>query len=86
MGGPLGSTLVMLFMYALRRIAYKNCPSDLKRYYYRWYVDDIFVLFVSPEHLLFYAELYRGRGGRVKWQIFGKKLSRSFNYYESRKE
>ena len=28
-----------------------NCPSYFKPHYYRWYFDDIFILFTPPEHL-----------------------------------
>ena len=30
----------------------QNCPSDFKTHYYRWYVDDIFVLFTSSEYFI----------------------------------
>ena len=40
---------LIIFQYTLNRL--KNCPSECKPYYYRRYVDDIFVLFTSPENL-----------------------------------
>ena len=41
----------MLFLYTLKKNWLQNWPSDFKPHYYRWYVDEIFVLFISPEHI-----------------------------------
>ena len=39
----------------------QNCPSDFKPYYYRRYVDDIFVLFTSQQHLKAFRNFLNGR-------------------------
>ena len=51
MGSSLGLTLPNAFLANFESNWLQNCPSDLKPYYYRLYVDDIFVLFPSLEHL-----------------------------------
>ena len=51
MGSPLGPTFANAFPVNFEKNWLQNCPSDFKPHYYRWYVDDIFVLFTSPKHL-----------------------------------
>ena len=51
MGSPLGPSLANIFMSYHESIWLMNCPAEFKPVYYRRYVDDIFVLFKSPEHL-----------------------------------
>lgn len=51
MGSPLGPSLANIFMSHHEKTWLQNCPDDFKPVYYRRYVDDIFVLFKSPEHL-----------------------------------
>ena len=51
MGSPLGLTLANVFLVYFEKNWLQNFPSDFKRHYYRRYVNDIFVLFISPEHL-----------------------------------
>ena len=51
MGSPLRPTLARAFQVHSEKNWLQNFPSDLKPHYYRWYVDDIFVLFTSQKHL-----------------------------------
>ena len=51
MGSPLGPTLANAFMCYYERKWLEECPSDFKPKYYKRYVDDIFVLFSSSEHV-----------------------------------
>ena len=51
MGSPLGLMLANAFLVHFEKNWLQNCPFDLKHYYYRQYVDDIFVFFTSPKHL-----------------------------------
>ena len=51
MGSPLGPTVANAFLVHFEKYWLQNCPSDFKPSYYRRYVDDIFVLFTSPQHL-----------------------------------
>ena len=51
-GSPLGPTLADVFLVYFEKNWSQNYPSDFNPHYYRRYVDDIFVLFTSPEHVL----------------------------------
>ena len=51
MGSPLGSTLANSFLCFHEQIWLNECPDEFKPAYYRRYVDDIFILFRSPDHL-----------------------------------
>ena len=54
----------MLFLYTLKNWL-QSCPSDVKPHYYRRYIDDIFVLFTSPEHLEALRNFLNGRHANV---------------------
>ena len=47
LGSPLGPALANIFMYSFENKWLKDCSHSLKPFFYRWYVDDIFVLFSS---------------------------------------
>ena len=51
MGSPLGPTLANAFLCHYEKEWLENCPSLFKPFVYKRYVDDIFVLFTSKEHL-----------------------------------
>ena len=51
MGSPLGPCLANVFMNYYEQIWLNECPEDFKPKFYRRYVDDIFVLCKSQEHL-----------------------------------
>ena len=51
MGSALGPTLANAFLCFHEQIWLNECPDEFKPVYYRRYVDDIFVLFHSPDHL-----------------------------------
>ena len=51
MGSPLGPTLANAFLCHYEKEWLDNCPSHFKPIVCRRYVDDIFVLFSSKEHL-----------------------------------
>ena len=51
MGSPLGSTLANAFLSHYEKMSLNECPSQFKPVVYKRYVDDIFVLFKSKEHL-----------------------------------
>ena len=59
-GSSLGPTLANAFLVHFERNWLQNCPPDIKTYYYRRYVDDIFVLFTSPQHLEAFRNLLNG--------------------------
>ena len=51
MGSPLGPTLANAFLCHYEKLWLEECPPEFKPVVYRRYVDDIFVLFKSDEHL-----------------------------------
>ena len=51
MGSPLGHTMANVFLSFYEMKWLEQCPNELKPVFYRKYVDDIFVLFESAEHL-----------------------------------
>ena len=50
-GSSLGPTLTNAFLCHYEKIWLNECPSQFKPVVYRRYVDNIFVLFKSKEHL-----------------------------------
>ena len=55
MGSPLGPTLANVFLCHYEKNWLNECPSQFKPVVYKRYVDDIFVLFKSKEHLKRFA-------------------------------
>ena len=51
MGSPLGPTMANVFLSFYETKWLEQCPSEFKPVFYRRYVDDIFVLLESAEHL-----------------------------------
>ena len=51
MGSPLGPSLANAFLCFHKQIWLNDYPEDFKPVCYRRYVDDIFALFRSPDHL-----------------------------------
>ena len=51
MGSSPGPILANAFLCFHEQIWLNECPDEFKPAYYRRYVDDIFVLFRSPDHL-----------------------------------
>ena len=51
MGSPLGPTMANVFLLFYEMKWLEQCPNKFKPVFYRRYVDDIFVLFESAEHL-----------------------------------
>ena len=50
MGSPLGSALANIFMCSFESKWLRNCANNFKSVFYRRYIDDIFILFSSPDH------------------------------------
>ena len=51
MGSPLGPSLANAFLVHHKQNWLDSCPLEYRSLYYRRYVDDIFVLFKSSDHL-----------------------------------
>ena len=52
------------------------CPSDFKPFYYRRYVDGIFVLFTSPQHIETFENFLNGRHTNMSFTIKSEKQNR----------
>ena len=59
-----------------KELVTKNCPYDFKRYYYRQYVDDTFVLFTSPGDLEAFQNFLNGRDANMSFTIEIEKQNR----------
>ena len=82
MVSPLGLTLVDAFTAHFKKIWLQNCPSDIKPYYYRRHVDDIFILFTSPQHLEAFRNFLNGRDANMFFTIESEEQNRiSFPYH-----
>ena len=66
MGSPLGSTLANAFLCHYKKLWLDSCPPEFKPVVYRRYVDDIFVLFKSKDHLLLFAKYMNTRHKNLK--------------------
>ena len=75
-GSSLGPTLANAFLVHFERNWLQNCPPDIKTYYYRRYVDDIFVLFTSPQHLEAFRNFLNGRHANMSFTIESEKQNR----------
>ena len=79
MGSPLGSTLANVFLVYFEKDWLQNFPFDLKSHYYQRYVDDIFVLFTSLEHLEAFRNFLNGRHDNMSFTMeYGKQNRISF--------
>ena len=59
MGSPLGPTLANVFLSFYEVKLIEQCPKEFKPVFYRRYVDDIFVLFESTEHLSKFRDYFK---------------------------
>ena len=77
MGSSLGPTLANAFLVHLEKYWLQNYPSDFKPYYYRRYVDDIFVLFTSPKYLEAFQNFLNGRHANKSFTVESEKQNRT---------
>ena len=47
----------------------RDCPNDFKPVFYRRYIDDIFVLFSSPDHAHKFREYLSSKHSNIKFSI-----------------
>ena len=67
MGSPLGPSLANAFLCFHEQIWLNDCPEDFKPVYYRRYVDDIFALFRSPDHLEKFTNYLNSKHKNIKF-------------------
>ena len=61
MGSPLRPTMANVFLSFYEVKWLEQCPKGFKPVFYRRYVDDIFVLFESAEHLSKFCDYFNTR-------------------------
>ena len=64
---PLGPTLANSFICHSEKLWLKECPSQFKPVVYRRYVDNIFVLFKSKEHLKLFLNYMNSKYENIKF-------------------
>ena len=67
MGSPLGPTLATAFLCHFEKNWLNECPSQFKPVVYKRYVDDIFVLFKSKEHLKLFVNYMNLKHKNIKF-------------------
>ena len=67
MGSPLRPTLANAFLCHYEKLWLDNCQPDFKPVVYRRYIDNIFVLFKSKDHLLSFARYMNTRHKSLKF-------------------
>ena len=75
MGSPLGPALANIFMCSFESKWLPDCPNDFKPVFYRRYVDDIFVLFSSPDHADKFKEYLSSKHPNINFSIEKEKDS-----------
>ena len=81
MGSPLGPTLANAFLCHYEQIWLSECPSQFKPVVYRRYVDDIFVLFKSKEHLKLFVNYMNSKHKNIKF-TFETEDSNNFSFLD----
>ena len=69
MGSPLGPALANIFMCSFESKWLRDCPNDFKPVFYRRYIDDIFVLFSSPDDAGKFREYLSSKHPNIKFSI-----------------
>ena len=67
MGSLLGPALANIFMSSFESKCLRDCLNDFKPMFYRRYVDDIFVLFFSPDHADKFREYLLSKHSNIKF-------------------
>ena len=67
MGSSLGPILANAFLCHYEKIWLNECPSEFKPVVYRRYVDNIFVLFKSKEHLKLFVNYIDSKHKNIKF-------------------
>ena len=76
MGSPLGPTLANAFLVYNEKNWLEHFPLEYRPFYYRRYVNDIFVLFNSAEHLKRFHSYLNSRHLNISFTIENEKDNR----------
>ena len=69
MRSPLGPALATIFMCSFESKWLRDSSNDFKPVFYRPYIDDIFVLFSSPDHADKFREYLSSKHPNIKFSI-----------------
>ena len=69
MGSPLGPTLAHIFMGSFESKWLQDCSNDFKPVLYRRYINDMFVLFSSPDHADRFREYLSSKHPNIKFSV-----------------
>ena len=67
MGNPFRPTFANLFISHHELNWLQNCPNHFKPKFYRWYVDDTFILFSDPSHVSLFLEYLNSQHPNIKF-------------------
>ena len=67
MGFPLGPSIANAFLAHYKQICLNDCSDEFKPIYYKRYVDDIFILFRSPQHVEKFNEYLNTKHANIKF-------------------
>ena len=67
MGSPFSPSLANAFLCFHEQIWLNDCPEDFNPVYYRRYVDDIFAVFRSPDHLEKFTSYLNSKHKKIKF-------------------
>ena len=77
---PLRPTLANAFLCFHEQIWLNECPDEFKPAYYRRYVDDIFVLLLSPDHLKKFKNYLNSKHRNIRFTC-EKEQNNSMTFY-----
>ena len=73
MGSPLKPSLANVFLSYYEINWLNNCPQEFKQVFYRRYVDDIFILFKSNDHLKYFQDFLNSCHINMSFSMEAKK-------------
>ena len=76
MGPLLGLTLANAFLVYHEKNWLQHCPLEYRPLYYRRYIDDVFVLFKSAEHVKYFLSYLNSRHLNIYFTIENEKGNR----------
>ena len=82
MNSPFGPSLANAYLCFNEQIWLNDCPEDFKPVYYRGYVDDIFALFRSPNHLEKFTNYLNSKHKNMKF-TYEKESNNSLSFLNS---
>ena len=82
MGNPLGPTFANLFLCHHETNWLNNCPLYFKPKLYRRYVDDTFLLFSDPSHILLFLNYLNSQHSNISF-TYEKETNNYLNFLDA---